>query len=309
MTETNTKIIPLTYDFMFKALFGNPKNIKILTRFLSDYFNIEYSALEGRVKILNNELIKNNKNEKKKSVDIIVELDDNEIINIEMNANNNYPGLIERNTAYICKIFEEQYTKNDDYKETKKCIQINFNTFSITEEKRKRVIYQLIDNEKHELLTEKLEIHHIDIEYINKMCYNENEKLEKWVKILKSKNKMELKRRSDFMEDIGKRLVEEVERLSEDEHIIGLYDGEKHARMVQNSIINYEVEKRVKETMEKMEAILVKKGMIKGVEQGIEQNKKETVINMLEDNMDYDLITKYTGVDRETILEIKTSLN
>jgi len=43
---------------MFKALFGNPKNIKILTRFLSDYFNIEYSALKGRVKILNSELIK-----------------------------------------------------------------------------------------------------------------------------------------------------------------------------------------------------------------------------------------------------------
>jgi len=151
MVETNTKIIPLTYDFMFKALFGNPKNIKILTRFLSDYFNIEYSKLEGRVKILNSELIKKNKHDKKKSVDVIVELDNNEIINVEMNANNNYPGLIYRNTAYICKIFEEQYTKSDDYKETKKCIQINFNTFSITEEKRKRVIYQLMDNEKQKI--------------------------------------------------------------------------------------------------------------------------------------------------------------
>lgn len=61
VVETNKEIISLTYDFMFKALFGNPKNIKILTRFLSDYFNIDYEVLEGKVKILNNELIKNNK--------------------------------------------------------------------------------------------------------------------------------------------------------------------------------------------------------------------------------------------------------
>ena len=297
MVETNKEIIPLTYDFMFKALFGNPKNIKILTRFLSDYFNIDYERLKGKVKILNSELIKNNKHEKKKSVDVIVELGKNEIVNIEMNANNNYPGLIERNTAYICKIFEEQYISNSDYNVTKKCIQINFNRFSITEEKRKRVIYKLMADGGKEILTEKLEIHHINLEYINKMCYNEDERLEKWVRILKSNNRMELKRRSDFMEELGQDLVDEVERLSEDEHIIGLYDGEKHAKMVQNSIINYGIKKGREEAIKE------------GLQQGIERNKRETVINMLKENLDITLISKIANMSLKQVEEIKNNYN
>ena len=272
------QIIPLTYDFMFKALFGNEKNIKILTQFLSDYFNIDYKYLEGKIKILNSELIKNNKKDKKKSVDVIIELNEKEIINLEMNANRNYPGLIERNTAYICKIFSEQFITDDEYNKNKKCIQINFNNFSVTKNKRKKVIYKLYDSKDKNLLTENLEIHHIDIDYINKMCYNETikEKLNIWVKILKATNLEEIEKRSYYMGEIGKNLVNEVERLSNDEHIIGLYDGELHERKVRASILSFERQK-AKEVIAK---------------------------NMISNNLDIDLISKITGLSVENIKEL-----
>ena len=112
LTEKNkTKLMDLTYDFMFKAVFGNATNMKALTLLISNYFKIDFNEIEGKVRIMNSELLKNDKKDKKKCVDIIVEINDNEILNIEMNANrgNEWSTTIERNTAYICKIFSEQY--------------------------------------------------------------------------------------------------------------------------------------------------------------------------------------------------------
>ena len=123
----------LTYDFMFKAVFANENNINPLTKLISDYFNIDIDKVKGKVRIMNSELIKNNKFDKKKCVDVIVEINENEILNIEMNTNKSKEefATIERNTAYICKIFSEQHKSGDTYNKTKKCIQINFNNFGV----------------------------------------------------------------------------------------------------------------------------------------------------------------------------------
>ena len=300
------KIIPLTYDFMFKALFGNEKNIKILTRFLSDYFEIDYSLLEGKVRILNNELIKNDKQEKKKSVDVIIELNEKEILNLEMNANKDYPGLKERNTAYICKIYSEQHIVNDDYRKTKKCIQINFNNFSNINNKEEVVVYKLRDKENN-VLTENLEIHNIDIEYINKMCYNKNTKknLDKWTKILKTEKLSELKRSSEFMDNIGKELVDEVERLSSDEHIIGLYDGELHEKRVRNSIINDAIEKGTQQGIEQGIQQGIQQGIKQGVEQGVNQEKLNIAKKLISMNMRIEDISKATELSIEQINNIE----
>ena len=43
-------------------------------KLISDYFNIDINKIKGKVRIMNSELIKNNKIDKKKCVDIIVEI-------------------------------------------------------------------------------------------------------------------------------------------------------------------------------------------------------------------------------------------
>lgn len=300
MTNNNF-IVPLKYDFMFKALFGNEKNLKILTRFLSDFLEIDYNELNGKIKILNNELIKNDRNDKKKSVDVIVELNDNKIINLEMNANKDYPGLVDRNTAYICKIFSEQYLSGGDYKKTKKCIQININAFKYPKDKNGVSTFKLRDEEGI-ILTENLEIHNIDVEYINEICYTKNRKrnLDKWAKIFKTEKLSELKRSSEFMEEIGKELVYEVERLSSDEHIIGLYDAEKEEKMIRNSYILDAQEKGMKQGFEK--------GIEKGIEEGIEQRTKEIVMNMLQKNYSYEQIMDITKLNIDEIQNIEKDL-
>lgn len=289
-------IIPLTYDFMFKALFGNEKNIKILTKLISDYFKIEYKQIEGKVKILNNELIKNNKKDKRKSVDVIVEINKNEILNIEMNANKNYPGLIERNTSYICKIYSEQYTPKDDYVKTKRCVQINFNNFRMEGEKEGRIIYKLMNEEHKSILTKNLEIHHINMEYISKMCYNEftHKELYNWVNLIKSLNIEDIKRRSEFMgEEMREEFTSEVDRLSHEEHLIGVYDGELHEKRIRNSIRNQALEEGHKE----------------GIKEGIEQKTNDVVINMLKEDIDISIISKVTELNEDIIENIKKTMD
>ena len=61
------------------------------------------------------------------------------------------------------------------------------------------------------------------------------------------------------MDNIGKELVDEVERLSSDEHIIGLYDGELHEKRIRNSIINDAIEKGFEKALKEEKLNIAKK--------------------------------------------------
>jgi len=105
------------------------------------------------------------------------------------------------------------------------------------------------------------------------MCYNEftESALIKWVRLLKS---------------------ETVERLSNDEHIIGLYNAELEEEIMRNTIRDYNKE------------LCFKEGREEGLMQGIEQKQNEIIINMLNEGLDVNLISKYTGIDIERVTKI-----
>ncbi len=113
-TTKQHEMIKLTHDFMFKAIFGEYSNKELLAYIINKYLKLNIN--KNNIEINNSKMTKNNIHEKKKSVDLIVTLNDNTIVNIEVNANNNWDRLIDRNTAYICKVFSEQYLVNQPYK-------------------------------------------------------------------------------------------------------------------------------------------------------------------------------------------------
>jgi len=215
-----------------------------------------------------------------------------------MNAykSNERLGTVERNTAYICKIFSEQYKTGDKYNKTKKCIQINFNNFGIDAENEGKAVFMLRNENGDKALTKNLEIHYLNMEYMNSICYNQftSSALIKWIRLIKSKTMEELKMRSEFMDnDIRETFISEVEKLSGDEHIIGLYNAELEDEIMKNTIRDYNKELGIRE------------GREKGIKEGIEKNQKQTVINMLKDNLDINLISKYTNLGLEEIIKIK----
>ena len=83
--------------------------------------------------------------------------------------------------------------------------------------------------------------------------------------------------------------VKESIKASQDEEVIGLYDKELHLEKLRLS--------ELKEAREK--------GIEQGIEKGIEQEKIEIVKNMLKDEVDISVISKYTGLSKEEIERLK----
>ena len=78
---------------------------------------------------------------------------------------------------------------------------------------------------------------------------------------------------------------EEIERLSKDKDIIGLYDAELVEKKVWNTKMAY----------------ATKIGLEKGIKEGLEQGKREVALKMLEKNMEKSLIREITGLTDEEI--------
>jgi len=290
MTREKTKIIPLTSNTMFKEIFGRDENKEMTAYLISEYFELDYSFVLDNIIHQNTIQSINNLKDYSYDVDIILSLNNEVIINVEMNKYF-WDGIENRNLSYFTKIFSSQYEKGkgrEQFRESKKCIQINFNNYNKPKDKE-RTIYRFRDVETNEELTDRIEIHHVNLEVIKNKCYNkpteELSSLEKIVMCLKSSD-------VDTLEKIVggnmKSILDKVMELSNDERLIGLYNTEELAE--------------AREYGMRMDGL--EEGMQKGIQKGIEQNQRQVVINMLKENLDIKLISKISGLSSEKILEL-----
>ena len=90
------------------------------------------------------------------------------------------------------------------------------------------------------------------------------------------------------MEDLYKK----VEEFSDDNEILGAYDGEWHKKEVERVVL-----------LDKMEQAM-EKGLEQGIEQGIEQRNISIAKNMISENLDIELISKITGLTLDQIKKL-----
>lgn len=81
--DENLEFIPLTFDPIFKGVFGN--QIKLLKKFLISVLELKLPEEKCRLKILNPELPIENYKEYKKTIDFNILLNDHILIEIEIN--------------------------------------------------------------------------------------------------------------------------------------------------------------------------------------------------------------------------------
>ena len=270
---------------MFKELLGKEENKEVLAFLLSTYFSLDYNYVLNNIKYFNTNLKLDSVKDYKYDVDIIISLNGKTVINIEMNKSF-WKGVEKRNLAYITKIYGNQYEKgkgNEQFKESKKHIQINFNNYNYPLD-RIRSIGRIKDIETNEEITDVIEIHNVNLEVIRKKCYNEKEELnniEKVGKFLISKEKEEIEKIvGEEMENI----IDKVLELSSDKELIGIYDKEE---------LQKEIEEGIREA---------------GKEEGILQNKQSIAITMLNKNFDIDTIIEITGLTKEQIDKLKSNI-
>lgn len=111
--------LPLNNDYVFKRIFSHEGNENILKDFLEAILDIKIQKIE----VQNPELPKNYKEEKKGTLDIKVQLNENTIIDVEMQIEDE-ENIDSRSTTYLGKLIANQLQVGEVYKKLKK---INYN--------------------------------------------------------------------------------------------------------------------------------------------------------------------------------------
>jgi len=274
------RLLELTSDTVFKAFMMSEKTKDYKARLIHLVTGIPEEDLKEAI-YTSEEFPVNNKNNKTYKTDIIVRIDKH-IINIEMNKNY-YEGLTYKNTTYTNKIGSEKYERGENYLDIEQIIQINIDNFH--KYKGNKLLYEFMMREKEtgEIENNLIKSYHIDLSYLDNISYNNIDELEKTCLLFKE---LEEQIRNVLRGDkIMEEAYEELERISQDKNIIGLYDKEK----VEQKIINTRI----------LDAEL--RGKKIGIEEGINQSKLEIAKNLLNQDIAIDVIEKATSLSKEQI--------
>ena len=326
------RVIPATFDPVFKSVLTNKKNRNYLVDLISSITEIPKKIIDKNMVIINNELSIEHYNSKKMTTDILVEIEKN-IINLEMNRYY-YDGLFNKNDAYYHKLMVDQYKRGDKKYKAKRIIQINFNNFSNYKKFRtNEAILKFEVRTKTGVVNNSFgEVYHISLEKIKNKWYNKARKesltpLDKKLLMLCISSKQSLEEIAKGDEKLTM-FKDNLEEISNNEKVIGLYDSEL-AKGYENNCIKEEhekAEKRLKKIRERLDVekdkIDVEKGKldIKKEKLDIEKEQldekaeqldiKEEELNnrineiarsMLKENMDIDTIKKVTSLTEEEI--------
>ena len=205
------RYIPITYDKIFKKVFGDPNNTDKLAYLLSTIFKIPFEDLKDNIEIIESEKRVNKVNEKMSKSDIVLNIKFSSFgkVNLEMNVGF-YKEVIVRNLRYNINLLSSSLKVGKDYSDIKPVIQINFNTYDIDKNSQKILDLFTLKNDNNYELTDILQ-YHINIDKWYKCWYNgdieryneEDQKLIRCLALLKITNN------EDFTKCIGETDMED----------------------------------------------------------------------------------------------------
>ena len=265
-------------DIVFHSLFrkGNENITKAL---IEDITNRKYKIID----MDKNPIIRNNDiNKKNEVLDLKVELDDGEICNIEIQLADK-TNFKERMLEYWSKLYAGQLKRGDDYSKLKRTILIAIVDFEIKDfiDTSYHTKWQIREDDNHKLiLTNHLELHIIEIEKAREaLKNNENDKIAQWMSFFDNPNSMEVRKMSDKNEDINEAL-EELRRLSANKELREMLDREERAERDRRAELDF------------------------AMKEGIEQEKRKLIKEMLHNKLPIDMISKITKLSKEEIEKI-----
>ena len=272
MKNKENKILSPKLDVIFQALFGEVGSEKITKKFLESIMNkkIEKISLD-RNPILRREF----KDEKLGVLDIIAELDEKETCNVEMQVVEK-DNIVERVLYYWSRLYSKGINAGQDYEILKKTIVILITDFEIGSPKEERchTKWRIIeDKERKRVLTEKLELHIIQLPKKGNM---EESELLDWL---------------EFLEEPESERV--IEKMKENEEL----------REAKEKLDTLSADKRMQRIAElRQKAIMDEKATYRlGEKRGIAKEKQEIAKKMLKRKINIEEIMEITGLTKEEI--------
>jgi predicted transposase/invertase (TIGR01784 family) len=189
MHAKDSKLLLPKSDFIFSLLFGNPRNIDLLTELLQLILNLpaeEYKPLT----ILNPHLKPEMPNDKLGILDIKVGTKNNWTIDMEMQVRK-FPDLVERILFYMSMMTIKQIGSGDDYDKIKPVIGIFILDYIFFPgDKDFHHIYHFVDEKTKKPLTNLAEIHILELPKVK--ATPEQSPLSDWLRFIHSDTEEEM---------------------------------------------------------------------------------------------------------------------
>ena len=253
---TRTLLSPKV-DFVFKKIFGSEENKSVLISFLNATLKPKKEIVS--VDLKNTDIEKEYLKDKFSRLDVKATTSNKETINIEIQLKNEYD-MIQRSLYYWSKIYEEQIQEGDSYSNLNRTVCINILNYNYLKNDRFHNIYRLKEIETNEELTDIEEIHFIEIPKLRELNLNdEADMLEVWIEFLRDPES-EVIRNIEMSNEEVRKAKDKLYKLSQSKKDRELY---------------FLREKSIRD-----EISALSKAKEEGIEQGIQQNKKEIVLNL-----------------------------
>ena len=271
------KFYTCKYDRAFKEVFLNKKNDDLLKVLLESILKVKINKIE----ILNNERNVDNIHVARKHVDALLDTDKGKI-GIEVNTSKE-DYVRPRNFAFITDVYSHYTQVGEKYNEKIDIIQINI-SYNLKYNELMRE-FRVMDNNNN-LFVKNFRIYEINMDRYMKIWYDKDEK-----EIEKNKYLIMLNLEDEELKILSKKdkvvnkYMEEIERVNKNPKFREYISLEEDNKKIINSL---------KEEYEE-----------KGIKEGEKTKTIEIAKEMLKDNIDINMISKYTNLSIDEIKELK----
>ncbi len=284
--------LKVTNDYIFKRIFAKRGNESILKDLLNAILGIKIKKIEVMAEA---NLEKEIETRKLGILDIKAILNNDTIIDIEIQIINRH-NMIERTLYYWSGLYYNQLQKGEEYQESKRVIAINILDYNEFMEGPYHEIAKLRREYMYRVLTNKMEIHFIQIPKFKKYRKDMKTKLDMWMEFISQIDKEGVENAMSKNKEI-KKAQKEYEYLTGEEN-------ERRIAFLMDKALRDEKSAYVGGKQEG-----IKEGIKEGLKEGIklgrkdgEQKKQEEIAkNMKKKNMKVELISEITGLTKKQI--------
>ena len=181
------KIVKLKLDVIFKRVFGNDKNKNIIAAFVSALLEIPRDSIKAII-INNVEVTPEYAEQKFSRLDLKLDVD-GRIINVEIQVNRE-PDFKERTLFYWGKMYVSELKSGEEYGDLKQTICINIINFDLFDCEDYHSHFKVLENERHEALSDKFSIHFFELKKLGKS--KKNKPMEDWLDLINAETEGDL---------------------------------------------------------------------------------------------------------------------